>query len=105
MDQIQKIEDKVQHTVSFRDGTEQNIDVRKVPIRKLKDLVNAMAESEGDEIKLYIDRPDDFIDLLTDESFEEVLELGRELNLNAVKKFVARQQRLGSQLEDVAAKG
>lgn len=102
MDAIQKIEDRIQAVARFNDGTEQSIDVIKVPIRKLRELVIAMSEGEFDELALYINRPDAFLDQLTDDSVGELLSKGRDLNANAVKKFVARQRDLDNRLRDLA---
>lgn len=98
MDQIEQIEDKMKLKVTFIDGTDQEMDVRRVPARKVKSLISDMAEGEEVEVKHYSDKPPGFFDQLSDDSWHDLITTGREINADAIKKFRTRNEQLLKQL-------
>jgi hypothetical protein len=93
--------------VAYLDGKTETALVRKIPIRELHELGKAWGK-EGEEIDLYCDKPEGWSATLTDESYEQVIETGRELNAGPFERWYARQQQAlkmaGINLQDVVEK-
>lgn len=90
-------------TVAHADGRTETIKVRKVPIRHLDRLGRAWGK-EAEEVAVYADRKPEWVDTLTDESFEQIIEIGRELNEVPFAKWFKRQEKaleaIGQKLPD-----
>lgn len=69
----------------------ENVKVLKVSMRDLPKLAAAWGK-EPREIAVYTGRPDAWIDRLTEESWEQILQEGRRLNFLTFKRFFARNQ-------------
>ena len=71
--------------VSFQDSSRpsESVLVRKVPRHELNSIAVAVMEAKGDEVceaSVYVDRPIEWIQSLSDESFDAVMQEGRRLN-------------------------
>ncbi len=90
--------------VTLQNGTRETVKVRKVPLRQLQLLGSAWGR-EGDEIRIYTQKTDAWVDTLSEESFEEIINIGRNLNEGPFAKWVKRNSRALSVLgEDVNQK-
>lgn len=79
-------------TVTHVDGRTETVKVRKVPIREMRLLGEAWGK-EDKEVAVYTGKTDDWVKTLTDESFEAVVERGKELNFLSFKRWFKRQER------------
>jgi len=93
MNEVEKFEAMVggvELTVKKIDGTEEKIKVRQVPIRRMAQYAVAI-QDEGSLAKLFTEKDDQWIDSLTPESFEQIVEEGERLNSFFFARWIARQ--------------
>jgi hypothetical protein len=85
----------------------ETVKVRKVPLRKMQDLAKAWGSIEK-EMPIYVDRPADWFDSLTDESALAIIQEGRRLNEKTFAAWLRLQTQAAETITgekiDVAAK-
>lgn len=91
--ELELLRDGVGLQVNFLDGSNAEIRVRKIPIRHLDRLATALGR-EAKEVEVYIDRDEAFVSSLCEESFEAIIEKGRELNFTSCEKWLKRNSRV-----------
>ncbi len=65
--------------------------VRKVPLRQMQRLAEVWCQPEK-EVPFYVGRDAAWLETITDESFERVMDTGRELNLPFFEKWLHWQR-------------
>jgi len=72
--------------VTHCDGSTERVKVRKIPIRRLSEFAGAWGRPEK-EAPFYADRSPHWTESLTDDSFAELMDVGRELNFASFKRW------------------
>jgi hypothetical protein len=80
----------VEISVSRLDGTTEIVKVRQIPATKLEQFMTKLAD-EATSVSIYCDRPVEWGDSLTQESFTEIIEKGMEINKDFLGKWCSRR--------------
>jgi hypothetical protein len=92
--QVEKLVDGAEIEVSRQNGAgivKESILIRKIPIRKLGQMGQVYGQ-EPLEVSLYTDKDEAWMESLTDDSFEAVLQEGRRLNRPSFDRWLQRQR-------------
>ena len=88
----------VEVTVTHLDDTEETIKVRQVPLRHMSEYGNAQGD-EGKIIEIVTNKPAEWVDSLTQESQELLIETGEQLNLDPFYRWTKRRLTANNRLE------
>ncbi len=81
-----------EYTAIKRDGPSEPIKIKQLPVRSLPAYRMAL-NNEVELVKLVTGKDDAFIDSLSNESFERIVEIGEELNRDFFGRWLARQKK------------
>lgn len=88
--------------VAHQDGRKELVRIRKVPIRSMDRLAKVWGQP-AKEVAVYADKDSAWVESLTDDSFEAVMEGGRGLNFSSFRKWYRwAEQSLEAVGQDVA---
>ncbi len=79
-------------TVKHTDGSVEDVQVRKIPMREMPKLALAWGKEDA-EIDLYAEKPTGWNATLDDDSWERIVDTGRQLNEVPFGRWYARQER------------
>jgi hypothetical protein len=79
----------VEVPIKFNDGTDGVVKVRELPMRLMQTYL-AVYGNEPACVALFCDKPDAWVDGLSRESFERIVEVGEELNLVFLTRYATR---------------
>lgn len=82
----------VEIEVEFLDGTKETVKVRQLPVKDLGRYLSVL-DDEYKTAALFCDKPADWVDRLTNGSFEAVIDQGEELNLDFLSRYVDRRNK------------
>ena len=87
-------------TVTKQNKEVELVHVRKISMRHIQRVGRAIGKGEAEEIELYTEKPPEWVDSLTDESFEAALKEGRRLNFTQGVGWLLRQNQFMSLMSD-----
>jgi|SRR5215471_1778891 len=80
----------VEMQVIHNDGTKELVKVRHIPATKLEQFMTKIAD-ESTSVSIFCDKPLEWVDSLSQESFTEVVEKGIEINRKFLGKWCSRR--------------
>ncbi|MBN2069104.1 MAG: hypothetical protein JW739_05655 [Opitutales bacterium] len=89
--------------VTFRDGTTAEIKVIELPVRKAVESFKEDLE-EWERVALYCEKSQGWVDQLTNQSYEDIIKVGSELNRPILHGYLTREGKENEQLAMVLNK-
>lgn len=80
--------------VTLNDGRTEKVKVLDIPVRRRAEIGEAIGRGETEEVQLYTGRKLDWIDSLTPESFDKIIEEGHRLNLTKGTAWLKARARI-----------
>jgi hypothetical protein len=91
-------------TVTFDDGTPpETVTVKKVSLRLMSRFAQVITSDEATEIAFYTGKGPDWAERLSEESIEQVLDVGRTLNRKRYENFALRATRFDESMRQSPA--
>jgi len=78
--------------ITLRDGKAETVKVRQIPVSEMPKYANAL-QNEAAMAGLFCEKPAEWIASVSDESFEQIIEAGEEINAYFFGRWMERQRR------------